>query len=301
MAEYWKSTPKYWCKHCKTFVVDTKIARSQHESTGKHQGALARFLRVLHRNNERETSTKEAAKQEVARLEALTSGKPLPSTTTAVGASLGGATTKWATSTVRSLSEAEQKSQLKQLESLGVALPEEFRKEVAMPGEWQEIATKSTTTAADGGKRGTLSSGAKSAVEESKGQAKEEILRKRKAEEEARRWEEMDEDERAMRCFKVETKTYPGDGFGDGEGPDTDVLLGLGKEKIKAFGRAAQQPQELTEDGKMVKKEEEPLFTGSGVVVKREEGDEGPPVGQGLSGGVEFKRRKVKSSNLRKK
>ena len=298
MAEYWKSTPKYWCKHCKTFVVDTKLARSQHESTGKHQGALSRFLSSLHRNNERESATKEAAKREVARLEALTSGKPLPSTTTVGAASLGGTTTKWATSTVRSLSEAEKKAQLKQLESLGVSLPEEYRKEVAMPGEWQEVATKSS---GDGGKRGTLSSMAKSAGEESKGQAKEEILRKRKAEEEARQWEEMDQDERAMRCFKVEIKTYPGDGFGDDEGPDTDVLLGLGKEKFKTFGRVAQQLQELAEDGKVVKKEEEPLFTGSGVLVKREEGEEGPPVEQKLGGGVEFKKRKVKSSNLRKK
>ena len=313
MAEYWKSTPKYWCKHCKTFVVDTKFARSQHESTGKHQGALGRFLRTLHRNNERETATKDAAKQEVARLEALTSGKPLlPSTstitTTAAATTTTTTTTKWATSTVRSLSEAEQKAQLKQLESLGVSLPEEFRKGVAMPGEWQEVDGTGPTT-----KRGALLSGAKKQLkDQQKDQVKEEILRKRKAEEEARWWEEMDEDERAMRGFKVETKTYPADCFGGGEADA--LLLGLGKGKIKGVvvsGRTMlqkqQQQQELAEDGKVVKKEEEEEEEGEQlqlqlpfeVAVKPEEECE---EGQKLSGGVvEFKRRKVKSLNLRKK
>lgn len=310
MAEYWKSTPKYWCKHCKTFVVDTKFARSQHESTGKHQGALGRFLRTLHRNNERETATKDAAKQEVARLEALTSGKPLlPSTSTiTTAAAATTTTTKWATSTVRSLSEAEKKAQLKQLESLGVSLPEEFRKDVAMPGEWQEVDGPGPKT------RGALSSGAKKQLkDQQKDQVKEEILRKRKAEEEARWWEEMDEDERAMRGFKVETKTYPADCFGGGEADA--LLLGLGKGKIKGVvvsGRTVlQKQQELAEDGKVVKKEEEEEEEGEQlqlqlqqqlpfeVAVKpEEEGEEG----QKLSGGVvEFKRRKVKSLNLRKK
>ena len=51
MSEYWKSTPKYWCKHCGIYVRDTKLERTNHEATGKHQGALKRFLRDLHRGH----------------------------------------------------------------------------------------------------------------------------------------------------------------------------------------------------------------------------------------------------------
>lgn len=299
MSEYWKSTPKYWCKHCKTFVVDTKLSRTQHDATGRHQGALARFLRDLHRNNERESNTKEAAKREVERLNALTSGKPLlPSS------SSGSGSAKWAMSAVRTLSEAEQKAQLKQLESLGVALPDEFRKEVALPGEWTSVQQDGESQT-----RGSLSSKGKQAEQESKEAIKEEILRKRKAEEEEKRWDEMDEDEKAMRSFKVETKTYPGDGY-TGEDGDLDALLGLGgkgKDKGKAMKKEDGAPvkqeegpaieEEVTDDGRVIKREEPDVDTtlfGGDTVVKQEEGIE-----KKLGDGIAFKKRKV--GNLRKK
>ncbi|RSM11420.1 hypothetical protein CEP52_002991 [Fusarium oligoseptatum] len=74
MSEYWKSTPKYWCKHCACYVRDTKLERQNHESTAKHQGALKRFLRDLHRGHEREEREKERARQEVARLNGVVAG-----------------------------------------------------------------------------------------------------------------------------------------------------------------------------------------------------------------------------------
>ncbi|KAF8423353.1 hypothetical protein EV426DRAFT_603171 [Tirmania nivea] len=302
MSEYWKSTPKYWCKHCKTFVVDTKLSRTQHDATAKHQGALNRFLRDLHRANERETVSKHAARKEVERLNALTSGKPL----TAAGRAGTTTTTKWASSSTQPVSEAEQKAQLKQLESLGVALPEEFRKEVALPGEWMATASEGAQ------KRGTLSSKGKQAEEDSKDAIKKEILRKRNADEEARRWEEMDEDERAIKKFKVETKTYPG----DAEDEELDTLLGFRKGKVPAVVKkeevqwgasavvkeevqwGARVKEEVTEDGKVVKREEEDvgLFSGDGgaAVVKPEEGVE-----KKLGDGIAFKKRKV--GCLRKK
>ncbi|KAF8455150.1 hypothetical protein BGX38DRAFT_1088859 [Terfezia claveryi] len=287
MSEYWKSTPKYWCKHCKTFVVDTKFSRTQHDATGKHQGALNRFLRDLHRANEREIVTKAAAKKEVQRLNAVTSGKPVAGASSGAGAGTT-TTTKWASSATRPVSEAEQKAQMKQLESLGVALPEEFRKEVALPGEWTatEITTDTTTTTTtSGGGRSGERSRQKEAI-------KEEIIRKRKADEEARRWEEMDEDERVMKKFKIETKTYPGDAYGEGEDEELDALLGVGKGKIPVAVKK--------EDGKVIKREEEIAHTtliggyGGAAIVKQEEGVE-----KKLGDGIAFKKRKV--GNLRKK
>jgi len=224
-----------------------------------------------------------------------------------------GTTTKWASSSTRPVSEAEQKAQMKQLESLGVALPEEFRKEVALPGEWTttETITDTTSTAtittSEGAlKRGTLSSKGKQAEEDSKEAIKDEIVRKRKADEEARRWEEMDEDERAMKKFKVETKTYPGDAYG-GEDEELDALLGAGmgkapvavkKEEGASAGVVAKE--EFTEDLKVVKREQgdadTALISGDGgaAVVKQEEGLE-----KKLGDGIAFKKRKV--GNLRKK
>ncbi|EER39841.1 U1 zinc finger domain-containing protein [Histoplasma capsulatum H143] len=74
MSEYWKSTPKYWCKHCKTYVRDTAFERTQHEATGKHQGNLRRFLRDIHRNNERDERKNQQARNEIERLKGVVSG-----------------------------------------------------------------------------------------------------------------------------------------------------------------------------------------------------------------------------------
>ncbi|EEH40778.2 U1 zinc finger domain-containing protein [Paracoccidioides lutzii Pb01] len=100
MAEYWKSTPKYWCKHCKIYVRDTSFERTQHEATGKHQGNLTRFLRV---------------------------------NSTATGTGTGNSTAS------RFVMAAQRKEQLAQLVELGVAIPEEFRKDMALAGDWEVV------------------------------------------------------------------------------------------------------------------------------------------------------------------
>ncbi|PCD42081.1 hypothetical protein AU210_004616 [Fusarium oxysporum f. sp. radicis-cucumerinum] len=127
MSEYWKSTPKYWCKHCETYVRDTKLERQNHESTAKHQGALKRFLRDLHRNHEREEREKDRAKREVERLNGV------------VGASsaAAGPSSRPAPRAQQSApTEASLKKQREQLAAMGVAMPSDFRPEMAMPGEW---------------------------------------------------------------------------------------------------------------------------------------------------------------------
>jgi len=143
MSEYWKSTPKYWCKHCKTFVRDTKLEKQNHDATPKHQGNIKRFLRDLHRGNEREEREKQRAKDEVAR---LNGEKPGASATSAVGSTENSRRRPPAaapsSSSLGQLTPAERKRQLAQLAELGVAVPEDYRREVAMPGDWQVTSEK---------------------------------------------------------------------------------------------------------------------------------------------------------------
>lgn len=126
--------PKYWCKHCKLFVKDTPLEKKNHESTPRHQGNLKRFLRDLHRSHENEARDKERAKQEVARLQGLTSA----------GGAGGPANTSSAFGDGPSIRVPKQqataqdlKKQAAQLLELGIGVPDEFRGELAVPGEWQ--------------------------------------------------------------------------------------------------------------------------------------------------------------------
>ncbi|KAL2043627.1 hypothetical protein N7G274_003934 [Stereocaulon virgatum] len=136
MSEYWKSTPKYWCKHCKIFVRDTKLEKTNHEATPKHQGNLKRFLRDLHKGHEREERDKQRAKDEVDRLNGITSGsksKGAPwETKPAIPAPIAS----------RRATLEDRKKQLAQLAELGVAVPEDFRKEMAMVGDWQTMSQR---------------------------------------------------------------------------------------------------------------------------------------------------------------
>ena len=133
MSEYWKSTPKYWCKHCKTFVKDTKFEKTNHEATPKHQGNLKRFLRDLHKGHEREEREKQRAKVEVDRLNGVVAG----SGTKTVGNPWERKPAIPQLGTLRQATPADRKKQLAQLAELGVAVPEDFRKEMAMAGDWQ--------------------------------------------------------------------------------------------------------------------------------------------------------------------
>ncbi|KAF8867350.1 hypothetical protein BDZ45DRAFT_710298 [Acephala macrosclerotiorum] len=132
MSEYWKSTPKYWCKHCKTYVRDTKLERTNHDATPKHQGNLKRFLRDLHRGHEQGEKDKERAKAEVARLNGLgTAGGSASSSSSGLGRGPTPAAPK------PQATAADRKRQLQQLAELGVSVPDEFRPDMAMAGEWQ--------------------------------------------------------------------------------------------------------------------------------------------------------------------
>lgn len=151
MADYWKSTPKYWCKNCTTYVADTKLARANHEATGKHQSAVRRALRNLHRDHEREEREQDKAKREVARLNALVGSED------AGGAGSASTSTPGFTQprpqprlprlpppTPQTAAEAAAapRDRLEQLAELGVSIPHEFRPDLAMAGDWTVTETR---------------------------------------------------------------------------------------------------------------------------------------------------------------
>ncbi|KUJ20666.1 uncharacterized protein LY89DRAFT_666318 [Mollisia scopiformis] len=131
MSEYWKSTPKYWCKHCKTYIRDTKLEKTNHEATPKHQGNLKRFLRDLHRGHEKDEKDKERAKAEVARLNGMATSSESASTS-----SSGFGRGPTPSIPKPQATAADRKRQLAQLAELGVSVPDEFRPDMAMAGEW---------------------------------------------------------------------------------------------------------------------------------------------------------------------
>ncbi|CAK7231555.1 hypothetical protein SBRCBS47491_007971 [Sporothrix bragantina] len=154
MADYWKSTPKYWCKHCQVYVPDTKLQRANHEATGKHQSAVRRALRNLHRDHERQEREKDFAKREVARLNAIVDAKH---------AAEGGGSSSNSSSNIAALPRPSRpppptkptqpppasssnsnppREQLEQLAELGVSIPDAFRPDLAMAGDWTVTETR---------------------------------------------------------------------------------------------------------------------------------------------------------------
>lgn len=142
MSEYWKSTPKYWCKHCSVYVRDTKLERTNHESTGKHQGALKRSLRDLHRSADQQEREKHRAKREVERLNVVVSGAPAAPRPKAGTYGSSGASAAPPGSGGAQLTKAERQRQLEQLVEMGVNIPTELRPEMAMVGEWSVTSTR---------------------------------------------------------------------------------------------------------------------------------------------------------------
>ncbi|KAE8352841.1 hypothetical protein BDV28DRAFT_134484 [Aspergillus coremiiformis] len=139
MAEYWKSAPRYWCKQCKIFIRDTAFEKTQHEATAKHQGNLKRFLRDIHRDTERQQRETQRAKNEVERLRQTVAGN-------AAGTSSNATPWKQTPSVPeapsRPVSMDERKKQIAQLAEMGVAIPQEFRGDMALAGEWQTVSEK---------------------------------------------------------------------------------------------------------------------------------------------------------------
>ncbi|MCJ1478947.1 hypothetical protein MMC13_007631 [Lambiella insularis] len=298
MSEYWKSTPKYWCKHCKTYVRDSKLEKQNHEATPKHQGNIKRFLRDLHRGNERNEREKQRAKDEVTRL----NGAPGASAEPGAGHSVRQRTTVVPSSscTARQATPAERKQQMAKLAELGVAVPDEYRREVAMAGDWQVLSERTITERIKMEEEGG---------EEIKSDGLNFGVRKRKL-------EGQDEEEEAVepsarRIWGSTTRTYPGSENSDG---DLDSLLNATSTAVRGIHSCRDLAESrVAPTGGMnepsVDNGDGLLTPGASNIKKEESADDGAiaalPSGEGfdapikeedhLAGaGVVFKKRKAK-------
>ncbi|KAL9100250.1 MAG: hypothetical protein Q9163_004357 [Psora crenata] len=210
MSEYWKSTPKYWCKHCKTFVKDTKLEKNNHEATPKHQGNLQRFLRQLHQGHEREDREKQRARDEVDRLNGISSA----SKTAKIG--MKSSAIPQSSPTNRQATPAERTKQLQQLAEMGIAVPDDFRKEMAMAGDWHTTAERVMYD--------TSRKGVEIKKEDDGKESKEPMLN---VGVQKRKYEGQEDEEQAVekvvrRGWGSTTRPYPG---AAGEEHDLDALL----------------------------------------------------------------------------
>jgi len=220
MSEYWKSTPKYWCKFCKVFVKETKFEKEQHDATPRHQGNIQRSLRNLHRDNEREDRDKQRAKDEVIRLNGIVSGAPL--------LAIRKPPLEVVSGPPKQANPADLKRQLAQLAEMGIVVPKEYRAEMAMAGDWETVPNEFRVPP-------TL----KEEQEDTK--SLNIGVRKRKAND----GDEAEEPEMAVRRGWGSTiKTYPGVNT---VSEDIESLLKSKQESVK---------QEPTETGPRIKQEE---------------------------------------------
>ena len=290
MSEYWKSTPRYWCKYCAVYVRDTKIERANHESTGKHQGAVKRSLRDLHRSHDRDERDKERAKREIDRLNGV-----VPSGSSYSSGGVGSSSSHQPVSGSSSASsrpapppvtsEASLKKQREQLAELGVAVPGSFRPEMAMPGEWTVTNTRVIETKPSG--------------EEAKVEARASGVRRREENEDEKEQEEAMRGlfKKPKRWGRLDSKAMPED-----QEAELDALL--------SGSLVKKQPAAADDD--MVKgedvKEEVKAEDGAGVKLEPAVKEEEPDTGAGgitetaaksedadtTEGAVVFKKRKPK-------
>jgi hypothetical protein len=138
MSEHWKSTPKYWCKHCSTFVKDTPFEKKQHEETGRHQGQLKRFLRGIQNDQEKAERQKLKAKAEVDRLNKAVGG------TATLSPAASSSLRHTAAAPKPAASPGDRKKQIQQLVDMGIAVPDEYRADVALAGDWKVMSQRKT-------------------------------------------------------------------------------------------------------------------------------------------------------------
>jgi hypothetical protein len=109
---------------------------------------LKRFLRDIHRGHEKEEKDKERAKNEVARLNGLVYGSGGgESSSSGFGRGPTPSTPK------PQATPSQRKQQVAQLAELGISIPDEFRGEMAMAGEWQVTSQRILEPEGEGEKK----------------------------------------------------------------------------------------------------------------------------------------------------
>ncbi|KAI4614873.1 hypothetical protein J4E80_006377 [Alternaria sp. BMP 0032] len=270
MAEYWKSTPKYWCKFCSTFVKDTKFERAQHEATGRHQGNIQRSLKGLHREQENEKRNQARAQAEVARLNGLVPSASTPSVATGVGGK-----PTYEKKPQQKATVDDRKRQWEQLAAMGVALPAAARGDMAIAGEWKTVKEEVVGEVTEDGefKATSLNKG----------------VRKRQLDEDEEEREAAGELITKRKGWGHTYKSFPGS-----KGGDDDIESLLGKKKpqaeVKREGQEDGVKAEVEDDSgtnnlQDIPTAEEAEAKAAETVVKKEEDAPAAPA-------VVFKKRK---------
>lgn len=140
MSEFWKSTPNYWCKFCKTYVRDTKSERAKHEATGKHKGSVERHIRSIQRDEDQKEREKSRLDNEVARLKRLAGHKV--DKLEAPSKAQSQPKEEPRRPTAQRASVEERIRQAESAAALGIAIPEELRPHMSLAGSWQAVETK---------------------------------------------------------------------------------------------------------------------------------------------------------------
>lgn len=68
MTEYWKSVGNYYCDYCKAFIRDDAFNRRNHEGSERHQNALKRQVRNIHKKHEQEARDQARTNRELAKM-----------------------------------------------------------------------------------------------------------------------------------------------------------------------------------------------------------------------------------------
>jgi hypothetical protein len=234
MSEYWKSTPKYWCKFCKDYVKDTKFERQQHEATGRHQSNIQRSLKGLHREQQNQERQKQRAKDEVARLNGL-----VPSSSTAAANANAPAKPTFAKTEEKKATLQDRKKQWEQLAAMGITVPDEARGGMALKGEWAVVKEEVVGEINEDGEFKALNRG----------------VRKRKVDEEEAERELAGETITKKKGWGQTYKSLPGRGSDD---EDIEALFKKRKTEVKQEepGVKTEVKEEARQDA--VKGEEEP-------------------------------------------
>ena len=190
----------------------------------------------------------------------------------------------------------ERKQQLAQLAAMGVAVPESYRKEAAMAGEWETVAVRPVRPVRE------QTEGVKKEEAEEKANVKTEAkavgVRKRKANGDDENDEDGLEDAERRKPWGSRVRKFPGGNRNEEE--DIEALLGGGK-KVKVeqeVGDASANTEvpRTEESEPLVKKEDEELVT-VGLPEAASEGAVGLPVAKDSKEevpgeGIVFKKRK---------
>lgn len=195
------------------FVRDTKFEKQQHDATPRHQSNIQRSLKNIHKEKEREERDSARAKAEVARLNGIVSGNAGPSA--AKASFTRNVPAAPPPPPVRSAQE-DRMRQAEQLAAMGGVIPQEFRRDMAMAGQWQTISTTPLQTAVKQDPDGKT---------EDDPDAKAVGVRKRKVGEVEEEEANVDNSIGKKKVWGKTLKTFPGANLG-GTDDDLDALLG---------------------------------------------------------------------------